>query len=243
MIPENIVKYLRKTKSKVFGIARKILGWTFGSIAGIFSLLGIVTLFTLLPVIGVIFLIVGGIFWILTLAVLRGLSDIDYSHNKDLKECKELYNKIVVCFKKSKIKNELQSYGSTIKDELENAKIVAAKISDVSKILKHKEWNEDIVNDRLSDEEKKSSPDVYLVKSLAEQLENIKKIKGTDKTLRDQLTKIKLNLNSIYAKILVIDTNDKTNFDRIESDIQEILDRKIMVSKFEKELDDELKIL
>lgn len=245
MIPENIVKYLRKTKSKVFGIARKVLGWTFGSIAGFFSLFGIVTLFTLplVPFIGVIFLTVGGIFWIITVAVLRGLSDIDYSHNKDLKECKELYNKIVVCLKKSKIKNELQSYGSTIKDELENAKIVAAKISDVSKILKHKEWNEDIVNDRLSDEEKKSSPDVYLVKSLAEQLENIKKIKGTDKTLRDQLTKIKLNLNSIYAKILVIDTNDKTNFDRIESDIQEILDRKIMVSKFEKELDDELKIL
>ncbi|HQJ07220.1 MAG TPA: hypothetical protein PLI57_12685, partial [Spirochaetota bacterium] len=81
-----------------------------------------------------------------------------------------------------------------------------------------------------------------LVKSLSDQLENIKKIKETDKILRNQLTKIKLNLNSIYSKILVIDINDKTNFDRIESDIQKILDRKIMVSKFEKELDDELKI-
>ncbi|HQB60790.1 MAG TPA: hypothetical protein PK899_03920, partial [Spirochaetota bacterium] len=210
----------------------------------IFSLLGIVTLLTLpsVPLIGGVFLTLGGIFWIITLAVLKGLSDADYSHNKELKACREIHDKIVAYLKGSKIQNELQSYRSTIKDELDNAKTVAAKIDDVAKTLKRKEWDEDIVKERLSDEEKKSSPDVYLVKSLSDQLENIKKIKETDKILRNQLTKIKLNLNSIYSKILVIDINDKTNFDRIESDIQKILDRKIMVSKFEKELDDELKI-
>lgn len=235
----DIKRGVQRTKNRFFSAVKKVFAGIFGTITVITGVIGAAFIQLNLPV-SVFFFCHAGLFLFLTLMMIKKMSYGSNLFQKDVKECEDIYNKICALIKSSKLKTEFGYLSKQLKEDIKDAKNISRKLDRLDRVLSKTDWDITTIDRNIALEERKDIPDVYLIKNLVNQKENVVKMHETEKKLVDMLNKIKQNLNSIYTKLTIVDTQDKIKMDEIETDIQKILDRKLMVSKFEEELDKEL---
>jgi hypothetical protein len=234
--------YAKKVKKTVVSTIKKIFAGIFGFFTFVFA--GFSVLFYLIKIPGIGFGL--GVFFTVLSACMLALAIIllisikgssSKTHYSDINDCEKLLQKIKIQIDSQNVKDDFLNIYNTLFNELQNAKLIAKKIDDIQKTLKTPEWDVNEVMLKIEIESKKPNSNPAILEKLAEQKENISKLKKRQDDLSNEITLLKANFNSIYTKITLLDTTDKVSFDQIETDIQKMLDFKLKVSKYEEELD------
>lgn len=162
-------------------------------------------------------------------------------HHKDIRACRDILEKVEGHIKNNRIGPlERKNIYRTMKKELRNAGKIAKKIDE---ILKHAsrltQELTSVSHETSATDHAQDKNDDYLVEKIASQKNDIDRLNERAQHLKEQIAKLRLNFNSIYTKLTLLDTEDTDNYDKIETEIQKILDFKLQTAQFEKELDKE----
>ncbi len=158
-------------------------------------------------------------------------------HYRDYRSCEDILKSVKFQMKTDRIsREEYHHIFDTMKKELAEAKIIVTKIDNIGKTLKSPDCNVAVIDGRIREEKSKDPANENLVKTLENHRENVIKLENHEKKLRDQISNLKFNFNSVFTKLTLLDTQSRPKFDDIETDLQKILDFKLEVSRYEDEL-------
>jgi hypothetical protein len=165
------------------------------------------------------------------------IKDMSKDHYKDYKACEDILKRVKSQLSNEDIdKNEYSHICDTMKKELKEARIIINKIDNINATLKSPDCDTSKIIKKINEEKSNSPSDEKLINTLENHIENINKLKAHEKKLREEISNLRFNFNSVYTKLTLIGTQSKTKFTDIETDIQKILDFKLEVNKYEEEL-------
>ncbi len=229
--------FLSKVISRILGFSSAVL-----FICSLAFLIGGFTSFKIFFPISVLFIIPAIFFAFFAYKINREAYGYSKQHYVDIKSCQNILQKIKDQYGNEKkiSKEEFNHIFDSMKKELKNARVTTKKIDSIISVMKTPDFDLLRIDKKISEEKIKVDPDENRIKTLMEQKENIKVIEKRVKNLQDEISNLRLNFNSIFTKLTLINTRSKTNYDEIETDIQKILDFKLHVSKYEEELSNDL---
>jgi len=240
---EGIKNFIDSKKSKFIDLIKKTITWLLGIAAGVNIILSLIFFSIKVLPIAIFFIgISGGL--LLLMFLVSKIPDFSKRHyvSKEIKECENLLNEIKGYINNNEsLKNEFKTIIKDLNDGLKQAKDIASKIYNIEKTLQKKDWNILLIEKKIKQEETKPNKNEIDIKKLIEQKDNIKKLTDLQNNLISQLSSIKHTFNSVYTKLTLLDTSKKADFDSVETEIKKVLDFKLKVTEYEKELDKELK--
>jgi DNA repair ATPase RecN len=143
--------------------------------------------------------------------------------------------------KKGNLKEELKGIYSKMLSEYENAKKISVKINEINKMLSDPDWDLDKIQKNIQREKDKIPQDPKRLERMYEMHSHIQQLHEKKSRLCNQISDLNISFQTIYTKLTLLDIQEESNFDEIETEIRRILDFKLKVDQYEEKLDRELK--
>jgi hypothetical protein len=239
----DIDKFIANTGEKAKYLFKKVTGFLSMGASFVFLCFSVLFTFVSFPTVGNIFAGLGLVLFIpavllflIGFFLIRSL-DTSKIFFRDYHQCKTIYKKINIYINQKNLKSEYKGVKGQLDSKMKEAEELVKKINEINKTFRSKDWDLKFINGKILEENRKSNSDNNMITKLQEQIGNIKTLKEREDKLSNEIANLKYNLNSIYTKMTVLDTDIKDKKDEIELEFQKILDHKLKVSQYEKELD------
>lgn len=254
-IDSGTVSLIKKSAKNVLSKIRKVFIGIFGVLSGINFFLAVLFILLLfvskvflpfLPI-GIITLGVSVAFFTFSMLLRKaGKYNRRFSkqHFYDIKICEDISLKLKKTINESKNKHEFKFIIKELSDNLKVAKSIFRKIERIDKIMrKSPEWDLNIIKENLKQASSSNPQNTFLIDQLTLQIKNAEKLNTQEEELRKELSNVKTDFNTIFAKYMDLSNSEeeKQKYDEVGTEIQKILDRKAKVKQFEKQLDEEIK--